>query len=183
MLVVHMRTSVAGVLRWGLVALVITAGAFSAAPVAAQGNDCADFATQEEAQEFFEAHGGPGSDEFGLDPDEDGIACETLPAAAPPDSTEPPESPDTDGSPTSTPTGTPDDTGDPTASPTRRPSGGSGSGNLPITGQRAAAYGSSGAALLAFGFVLASIARRHSRRALARDSGSAPWGDDPLTGW
>jgi hypothetical protein len=182
MLMVHMRTSVAGVLRWGLVALVITAGAFSAAPASAQGNDCADFATQEEAQEFFEAHGGPGEDEFGLDPDEDGIACETLPGAAPatPDA---PATPVVSATPTATPAETPDGTDEPTAAPTRRPSGGSGSGNLPITGRRAAAYGGSGAALLAFGFVLASIARRHSRRALARDCGSAPWGDDPLTGW
>ena len=41
--------------------------------------DCTDFSTQEEAQEFFEDEGGPGSDYHGLDRDKDGIACETLP--------------------------------------------------------------------------------------------------------
>jgi micrococcal nuclease len=36
--------------------------------------DCADFETQEEAQEFHESHSG-----HGLDGDGDGIACESLP--------------------------------------------------------------------------------------------------------
>ena len=39
--------------------------------------NCSDFDTQDEAQEFFEA-AGPG-DPHGLDADDDGIACETLP--------------------------------------------------------------------------------------------------------
>jgi hypothetical protein len=41
--------------------------------------DCADFDTQEEAQEFFLAAGGPERDPHGLDGDNDGIACEKLP--------------------------------------------------------------------------------------------------------
>lgn len=41
--------------------------------------DCADFDTQEEAQEFFLAAGGPEKDPHGLDGDNDGIACEKLP--------------------------------------------------------------------------------------------------------
>jgi micrococcal nuclease len=41
--------------------------------------DCPDFATQEEAQRFFLAAGGPDSDPHRLDGDHDGIACETLP--------------------------------------------------------------------------------------------------------
>ncbi|RJQ36875.1 hypothetical protein C4552_03235 [Candidatus Parcubacteria bacterium] len=41
--------------------------------------DCTDFATQNEAQEFFEDAGGPGSDYHNLDRDGDGVACETLP--------------------------------------------------------------------------------------------------------
>jgi endonuclease YncB( thermonuclease family) len=41
--------------------------------------DCADFATQARAQRFFERQGGPGSDPHLLDPDRDGIACETRP--------------------------------------------------------------------------------------------------------
>ena len=43
------------------------------------GYDCSDFSTQEEAQEFFEDEGGPKNDYHGLDRDEDGVACETLP--------------------------------------------------------------------------------------------------------
>jgi micrococcal nuclease len=41
--------------------------------------DCADFRTHAEAQAFFIAAGGPGSDRHRLDADHDGIACETLP--------------------------------------------------------------------------------------------------------
>ncbi|MEA2574457.1 MAG: micrococcal nuclease [Chloroflexia bacterium] len=41
--------------------------------------DCGDFATQAEAQVFFEAAGGPGSDPHRLDGDHDGVACESLP--------------------------------------------------------------------------------------------------------
>jgi endonuclease YncB( thermonuclease family) len=41
--------------------------------------DCADFATQAKAQGFFERKGGPGTDPHLLDPDHDGIACETRP--------------------------------------------------------------------------------------------------------
>lgn len=39
--------------------------------------DCRDFNTQEEAQRFYE-RSGPG-DPHGLDRDNDGIACESLP--------------------------------------------------------------------------------------------------------
>ncbi|HEY0070224.1 MAG TPA: thermonuclease family protein [Chloroflexia bacterium] len=41
--------------------------------------DCGDFSTHAEAQAFFEAAGGPGSDPHKLDGDHDGVACETLP--------------------------------------------------------------------------------------------------------
>ena len=40
--------------------------------------DCGDFATWEEAQAFYEESGGPASDPHWLDPDEDGVACESL---------------------------------------------------------------------------------------------------------
>jgi len=40
--------------------------------------DCSDFATQQEAQHFFEAHN-PDEDPYDLDRDNDGIACEKLP--------------------------------------------------------------------------------------------------------
>lgn len=42
--------------------------------------NCADFATQPEAQAFFEKVGGVGNDVNRLDGDKDGIACESLPA-------------------------------------------------------------------------------------------------------
>ncbi|MDO8557271.1 MAG: excalibur calcium-binding domain-containing protein [Candidatus Jorgensenbacteria bacterium] len=41
--------------------------------------DCANFATHEEAQAFFESNGGPARDPHKLDQDKDGVACETLP--------------------------------------------------------------------------------------------------------
>jgi len=41
--------------------------------------DCSDFSTQEEAQQFFEDHGGPWEDYHNLDRDGDGVACESLP--------------------------------------------------------------------------------------------------------
>lgn len=40
--------------------------------------DCADFSSQDEAQEVFEDAGGPDDDPYNLDRDGDGIACETL---------------------------------------------------------------------------------------------------------
>lgn len=58
---------------------------FVAPAVAAQpadDRDCSDFATQQEAQEFFE-NAGP-NDPHGLDQDGDGIACETVSAQATP---------------------------------------------------------------------------------------------------
>jgi excalibur calcium-binding domain-containing protein len=42
--------------------------------------NCSDFATQEQAQAWFNQHGGsPSNDVGGLDADHDGIACESLP--------------------------------------------------------------------------------------------------------
>jgi hypothetical protein len=43
--------------------------------------DCSDFDTQDEAQEQFEADGGPEEDPHNLDSDDDGIACESLPSS------------------------------------------------------------------------------------------------------
>ena len=45
----------------------------------AADRDCEDFSTQREAQNLFEAHGGPANDPFQLDGDGDGRACESLP--------------------------------------------------------------------------------------------------------
>lgn len=41
--------------------------------------DCSDFDSRKEAQAFYEAAGGPVKDPHRLDPDRDGIACESLP--------------------------------------------------------------------------------------------------------
>jgi hypothetical protein len=47
----------------------------------ARDRDCVDFATQEEAQDFFERHGGSSANNVDdLDRDGDGIACESLPS-------------------------------------------------------------------------------------------------------
>lgn len=55
-----------------------------ARPSAGSGDDgdrdCSDFSSQQEAQRFFEAEGGPAQDPHGLDGnDNDGLACESLP--------------------------------------------------------------------------------------------------------
>ena len=43
--------------------------------------NCSDFTTWREAQDFYEAEGGPGEDPHGLDRDSDGVACQSLPGA------------------------------------------------------------------------------------------------------
>lgn len=50
-------------------------------PASSDGDkDCKDFATQEQAQDYFNSHGGSASNNVdGLDADHDGIACESLP--------------------------------------------------------------------------------------------------------
>ncbi|WP_174613742.1 thermonuclease family protein [Virgibacillus ihumii] len=44
-----------------------------------QDKDCSDFTTQQAAQTFFEAIGGPDKDSHRLDGEGDGIVCESLP--------------------------------------------------------------------------------------------------------
>jgi hypothetical protein len=44
-----------------------------------EDRNCTDFAFQHEAQAFYEAAGGPGSDRHHLDADGNGRACEDLP--------------------------------------------------------------------------------------------------------
>jgi murein DD-endopeptidase MepM/ murein hydrolase activator NlpD len=56
-----------------------TASSRTAAPSRAPTTAaCLDFATKAEAQAFYEAHGGPAEDPYGLDPERDGVACEDL---------------------------------------------------------------------------------------------------------
>jgi hypothetical protein len=40
--------------------------------------NCSDFSSQQEAQRFFEEHGGINNDKYGLDRDKDGVVCESL---------------------------------------------------------------------------------------------------------
>lgn len=62
--------------------------------------DCSDFATHEEAQQFYEQQGGPGQDPHGLDADGDGVACEGLQSETQDSSTQgpPPTQPPQGGS-------------------------------------------------------------------------------------
>jgi competence protein ComEC len=43
--------------------------------------DCTEFSIWEEAQDFYEAAGGPDRDPHRLDPDRNGVACQSLPGA------------------------------------------------------------------------------------------------------
>jgi hypothetical protein len=134
---------------------VVLAAAASAAgfPLAASaqtptptGRTCADFATQQEAQRFFEQQGGPQNDPFNLDVDNDGRACEGLPGGAT-------ASPSPGASPT------PGATASPTASPGQA---------LPKNGAPTAAIALSGLTFLEAGYGLTLLAKRMGvrRRAL-----------------
>jgi hypothetical protein len=63
------------------VGLCVLASLFAVTPRASGATtDCDGFATQARAQASFLANGGPASDAYGLDPDGNGIACDTNPA-------------------------------------------------------------------------------------------------------
>lgn len=64
-------------------AAVVAAPFWGGAASAQDDKDCSDFATQEEAQRFYEDQGGPEQDPHMLDPDKDGKACEGLPSGSP----------------------------------------------------------------------------------------------------
>lgn len=51
----------------------------AASPPPATARTCSDFPSQESAQDYFESRGGPSQDPDGLDPDGDGMACESNP--------------------------------------------------------------------------------------------------------
>lgn len=87
-----MNTRIAAQTRRGLLSAAFAAAALAWNPVDAKRRkkrkkkrgsggdvDCDDFDTQEQAQKFFEKHGGPREDPHGLDSDGDGRACESLP--------------------------------------------------------------------------------------------------------
>ena len=50
-------------------------------PADAADMNCSDFASWQEAQEFYLAEGGPNSDPHGLDANDDGVACQSLPGS------------------------------------------------------------------------------------------------------
>ena len=52
--------------------------------VQAPDRDCSDFPNQAAAQDYFIAQGGPSEDPDGLDGDDDGIACDSLPCPCSP---------------------------------------------------------------------------------------------------
>jgi hypothetical protein len=64
----------------GIAAAVTSVAALMAASPAGAfvDKDCSDFPTQKKAQKFFKKHN-PKKDPHGLDADNDGKACETLP--------------------------------------------------------------------------------------------------------
>lgn len=89
-----------GILRVLVCGAAVAAWLASGPAASAQDDrDCSDFATQEEAQRFFEEQGGPEQDPHMLDPDKDGKACEGLPSASPSATATP--------APTATPAATP----------------------------------------------------------------------------
>ena len=128
----------------GIVVLIAGAPAWAQSPTPTGRRDCSDFSTQADAQRFFEDNGGPASDPFNLDVDNDGRACEGLPGG-------------TAASPT------PGATTSPTAAPTATPNG-----SLPKNGAATTAMALSGLSFLEVGAGLTLAARRLGvrRRAL-----------------
>jgi hypothetical protein len=66
--------------RLALIPVLAVLAGLAAAPahVTARDFDCSDFKTHKKAQKFFKHHH-PRQDPYGLDADNDGIACEDLP--------------------------------------------------------------------------------------------------------
>ena len=59
--------------------VALTIGLALSPGAAGRGVTCSSFASQAAAQSYFLDHGGPQHDPAGLDPDHDGLACETNP--------------------------------------------------------------------------------------------------------
>lgn len=59
-------------------ATYVDSSAISGFGVGSGDQNCSDFASQEEAQTFYESAGGPDNDPHQLDFDSDGVACEEL---------------------------------------------------------------------------------------------------------
>jgi LPXTG-motif cell wall-anchored protein len=71
-------------MKKGLLSLLLTSFlfVFGLQSVSAAGVNCSDFDTWNEAQTYFEQHGGsPTNNVEGLDREGDGLACESLPGA------------------------------------------------------------------------------------------------------
>lgn len=81
-----MKSGVPVLLVLAIVAIGLSTPSSSFA--AQDGKTCADFDFQEEAQEYFEAGGGRPTDTYiGMDGNDNGIACESLPRQPHADST------------------------------------------------------------------------------------------------
>src|SRR4051794_28385075 len=78
----------------GVAAVIWSTATAAAAPTATTSDkNCSDFSTQQQAQQYFDSHGGSRSNNVdGLDRDHDGVACETLPkgGSTPPSPSKPP---------------------------------------------------------------------------------------------
>ena len=72
-----------GLVTPATIALIVLAVAPAAASPSVRTTDrnCSDFSTQQQAQQYFDSHGGsPSNNVDGLDADHDGVACESLPS-------------------------------------------------------------------------------------------------------
>ena len=103
---------------------------------------CLDFASQADAQSFYESEGGPGRDDHGLDADGNGVACEAMTPAQAAETVTLDDYVLTQVTATATPTttATPRPTTTPVATTTPRPTsgvlpqGGSESGRMAVAG-------------------------------------------------
>lgn len=116
---------------------------------------CLDFATQKEAQRFYEAEGGPERDDHGLDSDGDGFACDAMASARAAETVTLDDFVLTQVTATATPTSTATPSPSPTARPTTTPGATSRpsprAGVLPKSGAQSAQMAIAGMSLVTTG--------------------------------
>ena len=75
------RPAVSLAVTTAIVVCISPSASSGAARTVVADKNCSDFSTQQQAQQYFESHGGsPSNNVDGLDRDHDGVACEDLPA-------------------------------------------------------------------------------------------------------